>query len=86
LPTPTTHSSRPRQGHASACSPVGGLDQETVAHEVTAEDIKNRLAEETEAAIAAGVVGVPTVPAPGQGFWADDHVEAAAAAMREDTL
>jgi 2-hydroxychromene-2-carboxylate isomerase len=63
-----------------------GLEQETVAHGVTATDIKNRLTEATEAAIAAGVAGVPTVLASGQSFWGDDHLEAAAAAMREDVV
>jgi 2-hydroxychromene-2-carboxylate isomerase len=60
-----------------------GLDPDLVTAEVIAEDIKNQLTEATEAAIAAGVVGVPTVLASGQSFWGDDHLEAAAAAMSE---
>lgn len=61
-----------------------GLDQDTVTDGVTAEEIKNQLTEATEVAIAAGAVGVPTVLVSGQSFWGDDHLEIAAAAMRED--
>ena len=59
-----------------------GLDLGTVTHVVAAEQIKNQLAEATSAAIAAGVVGVPTVLAAGEVFWGDDRLETAATAMR----
>jgi 2-hydroxychromene-2-carboxylate isomerase len=58
-----------------------GLDQETVRRGVTAEDTKHELTNATEAAIAAGVIGVPTVLAAGQTFWGADRIEAAAAAI-----
>ena len=47
-------------------------------------DIKRQLADATDAAIASGVVGVPTILASGHVFWGDDQVEAAAATMSED--
>ncbi len=61
-----------------------GLEPETVMHRVAADDIKHQLIHVTEAAIAAGVVGVPTVLAASQSFWGDDRLESAAAAMCDD--
>ncbi len=58
-----------------------GLDPGAVERGVVSQEIKDRLARATEAAIAAGVVGVPTVCAAGQIFWGDDQLEAAAAAI-----
>jgi 2-hydroxychromene-2-carboxylate isomerase len=63
-----------------------GLDQATVKDGVTAAAIKKQLAETTQAAIAAGALGVPTVLVSGHCFWGDDHLETAAAAMREEML
>ena len=73
-------------GDVLAVAEEVGLDQDTVKDGVTAEDIKNQLTAATEAAIATGAVGVPTVLASGQSFWGDDHLEAAAAAIRENRL
>lgn len=43
--------------------------------------IRDRLRQVTEAAIAAGVPGVPTVEVAGQMFWGDDRLPDAAAAL-----
>lgn len=58
-----------------------GLDRD-VAREGMAGWAKQRLREVTEAAIADGVVGVPTVTVGGRHFWGDDRLEDAAAALR----
>ena len=70
-------------GDVLAVAEEVGLDPDTVKSGVLAEHIKNQLTAATEAAIAVGAVGVPTVLASGESFWGDDHLEAAAAAMRE---
>lgn len=44
--------------------------------------VKAALRERTDAAIALGVVGVPTVLVGAQAFWGDDRLEDAAAALR----
>jgi 2-hydroxychromene-2-carboxylate isomerase len=54
-----------------------GLDRATVEAGLPAA--KARLREATDAAIAAGVHGVPTVTVGEQHFWGDDQLEAAAA-------
>jgi 2-hydroxychromene-2-carboxylate isomerase len=59
-----------------------GLDPDAVTHGVAGEPVKSELTEATSAAIAAGVVGVPTVVAAGEVFWGDDRLETAAIAMR----
>jgi 2-hydroxychromene-2-carboxylate isomerase len=43
--------------------------------------VKASLRERTEAAIALGVRGVPSVVVGGQAFWGDDRLEEAAAAI-----
>jgi 2-hydroxychromene-2-carboxylate isomerase len=58
-----------------------GLDPRALRHEVVSQEVKDRLAAATEAAIAAGAVGVPTVCAVGQVFWGDDQLDTAAAAI-----
>ncbi len=60
-----------------------GLDADMLTIGVAAERIKSQLTEATTAAIAAGVVGVPTVVVGGESFWGDDHLETAATAVRE---
>ncbi len=57
-----------------------GLDPDVIKRKVVSE-VKDRLAGATEAAIAAGAVGVPTVLTSGQSFWGDDQLEAAATAV-----
>jgi 2-hydroxychromene-2-carboxylate isomerase len=70
-------------GDVLAVAEEAGLDREAVEHGVSAEDIKNQLIDATDAAIAAGVVGVPTVLVSDQSFWGDDHLAAAAMAISE---
>jgi 2-hydroxychromene-2-carboxylate isomerase len=60
-----------------------GLDRAAVEAGLPAA--KERLREATDAAIAAGVYGVPTVTVGGRHFWGDDQLEAAAAASRGET-
>jgi 2-hydroxychromene-2-carboxylate isomerase len=55
-----------------------GLDRDATAAAV-AGPARSRLKELTEAAIAEGVFGVPTVTVDGEHFWGDDQLEAAAA-------
>lgn len=71
-------------GDVLAVADEVGLDANWVTAGVAGEDVKNRLIEATEAAIAAGVVGVPTVLASGQSFWGDDQLEAAAGVISAD--
>jgi 2-hydroxychromene-2-carboxylate isomerase len=63
-----------------------GIDLDAVTHGVTTGQVKNQLTEATDAAIAAGAVGVPTVLVAGQSFWGDDRLEAAATAISDDGL
>jgi 2-hydroxychromene-2-carboxylate isomerase len=58
-----------------------GLDPDALTDGVVAQEVKERLAAATEAAIAGGAVGVPTVCAAGQNFWGDDELETAATAL-----
>jgi 2-hydroxychromene-2-carboxylate isomerase len=60
-----------------------GLDLSTVEQGIGDGAIKNQLVEATDMAIAAGVVGVPTVLASGQSFWGDDQLDSAGAAILE---
>jgi hypothetical protein len=58
-----------------------GLDSDAVSHGVASQEIKDRLASATDAAIATGLPGVPGVLVAGQSFWGDDQLETAAAAI-----
>jgi 2-hydroxychromene-2-carboxylate isomerase len=58
-----------------------GLDSDLVGTGVSSKEIKDRLASATDAAIAGGAFGVPSVLMAGQSFWGDDQLEAAAAAL-----
>jgi len=60
-----------------------GLDRAAVEAGLPAA--KERLRAATDAAIAAGVHGVPTVVVGDDKFWGDDQLEAAAAAAGEGT-
>lgn len=60
-----------------------GLDRQTLETEVAAAHTKDRLTEATQAAIASGVLGVPTVLAGRESYWGDDRLETAAAAIRD---
>jgi 2-hydroxychromene-2-carboxylate isomerase len=60
---------------------VAGLDPAAVRDGIQRPEIKERLREATDRALAAGVVGVPTVVVDGEPFWGDDRLEAAAARL-----
>jgi 2-hydroxychromene-2-carboxylate isomerase len=69
----------------AALAPVAaalGID----ADAAQAEDAKARLRANTEAAIAAGVYGVPTLSLDGQLFWGNDAHDFALAALRNREL
>src|SRR5262245_46521770 len=55
---------------AAACE----LHPKAVMKAIETDAIKERLREETEAAIAAGVIGVPTIAVKDQLFWGDDRL------------
>jgi 2-hydroxychromene-2-carboxylate isomerase len=61
---------------------AAGLDPDEVLARAEDDEVKERLRSTTEAAIAAGVPGVPTVLVDGEAFWGDDRLEEAAAALR----
>jgi 2-hydroxychromene-2-carboxylate isomerase len=58
---------------------VSGVDPVAIREGIERPEIKQRLREATDAALAAGVIGVPTVVVDGEPFWGDDQLEAAAA-------
>ncbi|HTN49930.1 MAG TPA: 2-hydroxychromene-2-carboxylate isomerase [Burkholderiaceae bacterium] len=53
-----------------------GLDSAELLARAADPEIKRRLAEATEAAIAAGVFGVPTFCVDGELFWGADRIDA----------
>ena len=59
---------------------AAGLNRDAVAVRLENPEIKARLREYTDDAIARGVTGVPTVAVGGALFWGDDLLETAAAA------
>jgi 2-hydroxychromene-2-carboxylate isomerase len=59
-----------------------GLDPDHVLAEVRLPAVKEKLKQETEGAIRAGVFGVPTVLVGEELFWGDDRLAAAADALR----
>jgi 2-hydroxychromene-2-carboxylate isomerase len=59
---------------------AAGVDPGAVRAGLADPAIKARLREETDAAIARGITGVPTVAVGGALFWGDDRLEKAAAA------
>jgi 2-hydroxychromene-2-carboxylate isomerase len=58
-----------------------GVDAGAITDGIERPEIKERLREATDGALAAGVVGVPTVLVDGEPFWGDDRLEAAAARL-----
>ena len=77
------------EGHHSAdleavldAAERAGMDRSAVRDGIERPDIKDRLRAETEAALARGVTGVPTVVVGEKLFWGDDRLEDAAAALR----
>lgn len=65
---------------ADAASAAGIAGEALLAAAETSE-VKAALRERTDAAIALGVRGVPSVVVGDQAFWGDDRLEAAAAAL-----
>jgi 2-hydroxychromene-2-carboxylate isomerase len=61
-----------------AAAGVAGLDPDAVVAATEDPAYKERLREETEAALALGVVGVPTVVVEGALYWGDDRLDDAA--------
>ncbi|MDW5596189.1 DsbA family protein [Conexibacter stalactiti] len=59
---------------------AAGLSRAAVEAGVARPEVKARLRAVTDAAIARGVTGVPTVDVGGRLFWGDDRLEEAAAA------
>lgn len=59
-----------------------GINADELTAALAREEIKRALREATDAAVALGVFGVPTVIVEGQLFWGDDRLEDAAAADR----
>ena len=58
-----------------------GLDPDAVRAGVEDDAIKGRLRAQTDAAIARGVPGVPTLAVRDELFWGDDRLEEAAAVL-----
>jgi 2-hydroxychromene-2-carboxylate isomerase len=58
-----------------------GLDPGEVGAAIQRPDIKQRLKDQTEEALARGVTGIPTVAIGDELFWGDDRLEEAAAAV-----
>ena len=66
-----------------AVAAVARLDGDAVLRRAGSDGVKRRLQEATEAAIALGVYGVPTVELGDQLFCGDDRLAAAAAAAAD---
>jgi len=61
---------------------TAGLEGEALLAAASTSEVKAALRERTDAAIALGVRGVPTVLVDDQAFWGDDRLEDAARALR----
>jgi 2-hydroxychromene-2-carboxylate isomerase len=68
-------------GALERAAKAAGVDPAAIRAGIERTEIKDRLREATDGALAAGVVGVPTVLVDGEAFWGDDHLEAAAARL-----
>ncbi|HKG39934.1 MAG TPA: DsbA family protein [Conexibacter sp.] len=60
---------------------TAGIEGEALLAAASSPSVKTSLRERTEAAIALGVRGVPSVVVGGQAYWGDDRLEDAAAAI-----
>ena len=65
-----------------AAARQAGLDPNEVEKAIEGPEIKERLKQNTEEAVARGVKGIPTVAIGDELFWGEDHLEEAAAAAR----
>jgi 2-hydroxychromene-2-carboxylate isomerase len=63
-----------------AAAREAGLDRDEVEAAIQRPDIKQRLKERTDEALALGVTGIPTVAIGDELFWGDDRLEEAATA------
>lgn len=61
---------------------TAGVDGEALSAAAATPEVKAALRARTDAAIAAGVQGVPSVLVAGQALWGDDRLEDAARALR----
>lgn len=72
---------------ATALAPLGQrLGITDVAAAIAAPEVKARLRENTEAAIAAGVFGVPSLVVDGEVFWGNDAFDFALAFLEDPGL
>jgi 2-hydroxychromene-2-carboxylate isomerase len=67
--------------HVSDVAATADLDPGEVAEAIERQDIKDRLKQNTEEALAAGVTGIPTIAIGDELYWGDDRLEEAAAAL-----
>jgi 2-hydroxychromene-2-carboxylate isomerase len=65
-------------GALERAAQTAGVDPAAIRDGIARSEIKERLREATDGALAAGVQGVPTVLVDGEPFWGDDRLEAAA--------
>jgi len=68
-------------GALERAAEIAGVDPAAIRDGIQRPEIKQRLREATDGALAAGVQGVPTVLVDGETFWGDDRLEAAAARL-----
>ncbi|MFL5818972.1 MAG: 2-hydroxychromene-2-carboxylate isomerase [Conexibacter sp.] len=61
---------------------TAGIEREALLAAASSPSVKAALRERTDAAIALGVRGVPSVVVDDQAFWGDDRLEDAAEALR----
>jgi 2-hydroxychromene-2-carboxylate isomerase len=66
-----------------AAARQAGLDPDEVAEAVARDEIKQRLKDNTEEAIARGVTGIPTVAVGDELYWGDDRLDEAASALSQ---
>lgn len=64
-----------------AAAREAGLEPDEVRDGIERPEIKARLKDNTEEALARGVTGIPTVAIGDELFWGDDHLDEAAASI-----
>jgi 2-hydroxychromene-2-carboxylate isomerase len=70
-------------GNLRAVAGEAGLDPDEVEAAIARQDVKDRLKQNTDEAIARGVTGIPTVALGDELFWGDDRLDEAAEAARQ---